>query len=197
MRLNLIALFAGALVLSACSQATPDESTAASGAADAPAATASTEAAASASTSGVAPAAGMDGMSAEEHAAMTAGTGAAAGAHPEGHDASAGGQADSMARMDHGATPATGQGAATGSAQAGWYRGGTFQPCGSTQTYTVSRTADIDAKIRAGDMSPNDPVYVRLEGAAANGAFNVTRVAQVGSPTPVRDCPMTGTTTQG
>ena len=58
-------------------------------------------------------------------------------------------------------------------------------------------TADIDAKIRAGDMSPNDPVYVRLEGAPANGAFNVTRVAQVGSPTPVRDCPMTGTTTQG
>ena len=57
MRLNLIALLAGALVLSACSQATPDESTAASTAADAPAATASTEAAASASTSGVAPAA--------------------------------------------------------------------------------------------------------------------------------------------
>jgi hypothetical protein len=197
MRLNLIALFAGALVLSACSQTSPEQPTAAPATTDASAAAAPTDTAASASTSGVAPAAGMEGMTAEEHAAMGAGTNATAGAHPEGHNATSGGQADSMAGMDHGAMSGAGQGGAAGGAQAGWYRGGTFQPCGSTQPLKVSQTRDIDAKIRAGDMSATDPVYVRLEGSAANGTFNVTRVAQVGSPTPVRDCPMTGTTTQG
>lgn len=186
MRLNHIALFAGALVLSACTQTSPE------GPAAAP-----TDPAASASTSGVAPAAGMEGMTAEEHAAMSAGANVTAGAHPEDHDATAGGQAGSVAGMDHGAMSGAGHGATTGGAQAGWYRGGTFQPCGSTQSLKVSQTRDIDAKIRAGDMSATDPVYVRLEGSAANGTFNVIRVAQVGSPTPVRDCPMTGTTTQG
>lgn len=197
MRLNHIALFAGALVLSACTQTSPEGPAAAPATTDASAAAAPTDPAASASTSGVAPAAGMEGMTAEEHAAMSAGANATAGAHPEDHDATAGGQAGSVAGMDHGAMSGAGHGATTGGAQAGWYRGGTFQPCGSTQSLKVSQTRDIDAKIRAGDMSATDPVYVRLEGSAANGTFNVIRVAQVGSPTPVRDCPMTGTTTQG
>lgn len=197
MRLTPIALLAGALMLTACSANTGNDAPGAPVAtAERPAITPPADAAATPSTTAVAPAGGMEGMSAEEHAAMDAGT-AHTGAHPEGHEATASDQADGMAGMDHSSMPGMGQGAAAGGAQAGWYRGGTFQPCGSTQTYTVNAASDIDARIRAGKMSGTDPVYVLLEGSAANGAFNVTRVAQVGSPTPVRDCAMTGTTTQG
>lgn len=188
MRLTPIALLAGALMLTACSGNTPNDAAPAPAAtAETPATTAPADAAGTSSTTAVAPADSMEGMSAEDHAAMGAGTDDAS-APPEGHEG--------MAGMDHSTMPGMEQGAAAAGAQAGWYRGGTFQPCGSTQTYTVNAAGDIDARIRAAKMSGSDPVYVRLEGSAANGAFNVTRVAQVGSPTPVRDCAMTGTTTQ-
>lgn len=85
---------------------------------------------------------------------------------------------------------------AAGTVQAGWYRAGNFQPCGSARGLKIGSAGAIDAKIKAEGMSASDPVYVRLEGTSAGDAMTVTRVAQVGSPTPVRDCPMTGTATQ-
>ncbi|MFZ5656209.1 MAG: hypothetical protein ACOY37_03985 [Pseudomonadota bacterium] len=178
MRMIPIAVIVGALVLSACSAKTAEEP------ADTPA-----DASAS-STAAAAPAAEMPGTSAEEHAATTTATTEPAQPAP------ASGQAGKMPDMDHGGMPGMDHAAMQGGVQAGWYRGGSFQPCGSTQTYRVDSTADIEAKIRAGKMSASDPVYVRLEGSVADGGFKLTRVAQVGSPTPVRDCPMTGTTIQ-
>ena len=84
-----------------------------------------------------------------------------------------------------------------GGAQAGWYSAGTFRACGSATAMKVDKAADIDRQIKAGGMSAGDPVYVKLEGMPmGKGDYMVTRVVQVGSPTPVRDCPMSGTTTQ-
>ena len=76
---------------------------------------------------------------------------------------------------------------------AGWYSHGRLQPCGGPAT-SVGDTAELDRRIRAAGISADDPVYVRVETAATGGAQRITRVLQVGSPTPVRDCPMTGTT---
>lgn len=197
MRFNHIALIAATLMLTACGGNTANESESTPAAtAGTPAPATPTDAAAASSTTAVAPGDSMEGMSAEEHAAMGADA-AAAGAPQEGNGTSVPGRADGMAGMDHGNMPGMGQGAVADGAQAGWYRGGTFQPCGGTQTYTLSATDDIDARIRTAKMTATDPVYVRLEGSASNGTFKVTRVAQVGSPTPVRDCPMTGTSAQG
>lgn len=194
MRLTPIAILASALVLAACSANTAQDTAATpTPATDNTSAAAPVDAGPAATTSAGAPA---GEMSAAEHAGMGAGT-PVAGAHPEGHEATVANAPSDMAGMDHSTMPGMKADAAVGAAQAGWYRAGTFQPCGSTQTYKVSTTSDLDAKIRAGKMSATDPVYVRLEGSAAGGAFNLTRVAQVGSPSPVRDCPMTGTTTQG
>lgn len=178
MRITTIAIIASALLLSACSGNTNDS-------AAAEPATTQTDAAVVETNVGD-PATAPDGMTPEAHAAMEAGTTAP--------DATA--AADSMAGMDHSNMPGMETGAATSGAQAGWYSAGMFQPCGSAERFKVSATDEIDAKLRAGKMSASDPVYVQLEGSAANGAFALTRVAQVGSPTPVRDCPMTGTTTQ-
>ena len=87
--------------------------------------------------------------------------------------------------------------AATSGTQAGWYSGGTFRACGSTAALKVDNTADIERQIKAGGMSAGDPVYVKLEGMPmAGNTYMLTRVVQVGSKTPVRDCPMTGTTIQ-
>lgn len=191
MRSPPIALMLATLVLAACSANAPqDASTPAAASTHTPAAPQPEHAAASA----VAPVDTTHGASARGTAAVDAG-GTDAAAHSEGHAATAAGQADAMAGMEHGATPSTATPA--GGAQAGWYTGGTFQPCGSAQRLKVDTAAKIDAQVKAGGMSPSDPVYVRLEGKAAGDAFTVSRVAQVGSPTPVRDCPMTGTTTQG
>ena len=96
--------------------------------------------------------------------------------------------------VDAGATPGGTDGAAT--VQAGWYRAGTFQSCGSSAAVKATNAGDIEKQIKAGGMQPGDPVYVRVEGSTAGGVFNVTRVVQVGSPTPVRDCAMTGVVTQ-
>ncbi|GAB6196026.1 hypothetical protein [Lysobacter xanthus] len=85
-----------------------------------------------------------------------------------------------------------------GTAQAGWYSAGRFRACGAGAALKVDKAADIDRRIEAGGMSATDPVYVKLEGMAmGTDQYMVTRVVQVGSPTPVRDCAMSGTTTQG
>lgn len=80
--------------------------------------------------------------------------------------------------------------------QAGWYTAGIFRACGSKQAMKVDKPAAIDAQIKKGGMSAGDPVYVQLEGMPMGDSYMLTRVAQVGSKAPVRDCPMTGTTTQ-
>lgn len=120
----------------------------------------------------------MAGMSAEEHAAMDAAT----KAHGDDHAA------------------ADAKGASTGgmatSTQAGWYTAGTFRACGSAKDMKVDKAAEIDAQIKKGGMSAGDPVYVQVEGMPMGDSYMLTRVVQVGSKTPVRDCPMTGTTTQ-
>lgn len=98
-----------------------------------------------------------------------------------------------------GATPSpssAGASHAAAAVQRGWYTDGTFRACGDARALRVDKRDQIDAQVRKSGMSAGDPVYVRLEGMAMADGFMLTRVAQVGSPTPVRDCPMTGTTTQ-
>lgn len=127
----------------------------------------------------------MAGMSAQEHAAMDAATNAHGDAHGDGHAA-----ADATKGAAQGAA-----GMSTGT-QAGWYTAGTFRACGSAQAMKVDNTAEIDAQIKKGGMNAGDPVYVQVEGMPMGKNYMLTRVVQVGSKTPVRDCPMTGTTTQ-
>ena len=166
-------------VLAGCNAA-PEQPSTAAPAASAPAATAAAPAPAAAPSSD---ASAMPGMTAEQHAAMNAQGGDAGAMKHDGTDA-----------MHEGAS---GDAAMTSGAQAGWYSAGTFRACGSTAAMKVDKASEIDQKIKAGGMSAGDPVYVKLEGMPmGKGDYMVTRVVQVGSSTPVRDCPMTGTTTQ-
>lgn len=126
----------------------------------------------------------MAGMSAEQHAAMDAANAAPGDGHDDGH-----GDA-------HGATGAAASGSMSTSTQAGWYSAGTLRACGSAKAMKVDKPAEIDAQIKKGGMSTSDPVYVQVEGMAMGEGYMLTRVVQVGSKTPVRDCAMTGTTTQ-
>lgn len=164
-------LFASALALGGCGKNADTTNTAAPTPAPvAPtAADATAEDAAAATNS-------MAGMSAEEHAAMEA----AADAH---HDADA-------------ASGGTKTGAMPSGMQAGWYMTGTFRTCGSAHAMKVDKPTAIDEQIKKGGMSASDPVYVQLEGMPMGDAYMLTRIAQVGAKTPVRDCPMTGSTTQ-
>jgi len=81
-------------------------------------------------------------------------------------------------------------------AYAGWYMEragqGLFQPCGQSQQWRVSASADLPARAKAFGLEQDTPVYVRLMGSAHNEEIEVSRVEQFGSPTPVRDCAMTG-----
>jgi hypothetical protein len=149
----------------------------------APAAPAATTDATAATTADAATGAAdpMAGMSAQEHAAMDAATNAHGEAHGDGHAA---------------ADAAKGAAGMSTSTQAGWYTAGTFRACGSAQAMKVDNTAEIDAQIKKGGMNAGDPVYVQVEGMPMGKNYMLTRVVQVGSKTPVRDCPMTGTTTQ-
>lgn len=122
---------------------------------------------------------------------QAAGEAAGASAHPEGRMTDSSGH-EGTSGMDHGDATA-----ASGGVQAGWYRDGTFQPCGREQSLELSDTARVESEIRAGGMQAGEPVYVRLAGENRQGVFQVRQVVQVGSPTPVRDCPMTGTVIQG
>lgn len=88
--------------------------------------------------------------------------------------------------------------AADGQSYTGWYMEhagqGMFQPCGQSQQWRVSGSSDIGAKARQFGLDQDTPIYVRLSGMqTANGnGLEVSRVEQFGSPTPVRNCGMTG-----
>ena len=82
---------------------------------------------------------------------------------------------------------------ATAQPVAGWYSHGRLQPCASP-AMPVEDAAELDRRIRAAGMSPDDPVYVRVEAATTDGGLRIERIVQIGSPTPVKDCPMSGTT---
>lgn len=169
-------LIATTLAAGACAKTADTADTAAP-----PAAAASTDATAAPTAASTDATAGdastsadsMAGMSAQEHAAMDAAN----------HAHAAGDAATSGAAM-------------ASSVQAGWYTAGSFRACGSAQAMKVDKAAEIDAQIKKGGMASGEPVYVQLEGMPMGDAYMLTRVAQVGSKTPVRDCPMTGTTTQ-
>lgn len=80
----------------------------------------------------------------------------------------------------------------------GWYMEqagqGVFQLCGQSQQWRVSESAELRAKASEFGLDQDSPVYVRLVGVqSANGnELTVSRVDQFGSPTPVRNCGMTG-----
>ena len=187
LRPSLIALTT-TLALAACSAPKTEEGTGSPAAAAPPAATAPASAAAPEGATGAATTASdtqMSGMTPEQHAAMDA----ANAAHGDTHANSGTGD---MAGMDMSAD----KGAMASSMQAGWYTAGSFRACGSAKSMKVDKPADIDARIKAGGMSAGNPVYVKLEGMPMGDGYMLSKVVEVGSKTPVRDCPMTGTTTQ-
>lgn len=81
----------------------------------------------------------------------------------------------------------------------GWYTQqgarASFQPCGE-ETLEVVDGADLRRRARDFGLQDGDPVYVRLLGTRAGSQFQFDRVSQFGSPLPVRDCTMTGTSLQ-
>lgn len=85
---------------------------------------------------------------------------------------------------------------------AGWYMehdgAGVFRPCGQDRAWRVTHDAALRAAARDFGLQPDTPVYVRLAGSPLpdRGEFRLARVEQLGSPTPVRDCPMTGVVLQ-
>jgi hypothetical protein len=80
----------------------------------------------------------------------------------------------------------------------GWYmqhgRRSSFQPCGEATPRPIAGEADLRARAKAFDLDEDTPVYVRLElkHGLSEATIDVLRVAQFGSPTPVRNCSMTG-----
>jgi hypothetical protein len=86
--------------------------------------------------------------------------------------------------------------AAKGQSYSGWYMEhagqSTFQPCGQTKQWRVSAPADLVARAKKFGLEQDTPVYVQLLGAAQGDAIAVSRVQQFGSPTPVRNCALTG-----
>jgi len=80
-------------------------------------------------------------------------------------------------------------------ALAGWYlehdAEGRFQPCGPAEPLRVD-SADLRARARDFGLDADTPVYVRVAGSIDGSTLQVVRVEQFGSPTPVRDCAMTG-----
>lgn len=87
----------------------------------------------------------------------------------------------------------------------GWYlqgaSGSRLQPCGQSVQWAIGDRADLQARAKAFGLQDNTPVYVKLlarvSDAGSSGAkkVDVVRVEQFGSPTPVRDCGMTGVVT--
>ena len=82
----------------------------------------------------------------------------------------------------------------------GWYMQhagqGTFQACGQSQPWRVSASADLHTRAKTFDLGQDTPVYVRLIGSAHDNEIEVSRVEQFGSPTPVRNCTITGVVIQ-
>ncbi|MEO5595617.1 MAG: hypothetical protein ABIQ97_00500 [Lysobacteraceae bacterium] len=85
---------------------------------------------------------------------------------------------------------------AKGQPYSGWYMEhagkSTFQPCGQTKQWRVSAPADLVARAKKFGLEQDTPVYVQLLGTAQGDAIAVSRVQQFGSPTPVRNCALTG-----
>lgn len=85
-----------------------------------------------------------------------------------------------------------------GHTYAGWYTAhagrGSFQPCGRAPALLVSESAELRAQAKTFGLDEETPVYVRLSGVilAERNEFTLTKIEQFGSPTPVRDCPMSG-----
>lgn len=81
---------------------------------------------------------------------------------------------------------------------AGWYMEhagqGRFQLCGQSQQWRVSGSPDLRTKAREFGLEQDTLVYVRVLGvqSTGDGTLEVSRVEQFGSPTPVRNCGMTG-----
>ena len=88
--------------------------------------------------------------------------------------------------------------AAGGHSYAGWYTQragpGSFQLCGRAPALLVRESAEVRAAATKFGLEDDNPVYVRLSGvvSADRNEISVKRVDQFGSPSPVRDCPMTG-----
>lgn len=87
--------------------------------------------------------------------------------------------------------------AAGGKEYAGWYMAnGVFQPCGSSEQWRIGNPTGIRARAEASGLSTDNPFYVRVTGERTSAGLQVSRVDQVGSPDPVRDCPLTGVVTR-
>lgn len=69
-----------------------------------------------------------------------------------------------------------------------------FLPCGQSQPLRLSGATELRARARKFGLAPDTPVYVRLQGrqSANDEELEVSGVEQFGSPTPVRDCGLTG-----
>ncbi len=85
----------------------------------------------------------------------------------------------------------------------GWYlegaNGSRLQPCGQSEQWPIGDKADLEARAKTFGLGVDTPVYVKLlarvSGAGAAKTVDVVQVTQFGSPTPVRDCSMTGVVT--
>ncbi len=97
------------------------------------------------------------------------------------------------------ATPAPAPAPAAAQAYVGWYmeHGGQpmFQACGSSDMSNIGNAGELQAQVKASDIVPGNPVYVRFTGRSESGTIQVAQVEQVGSPTPVRDCALPGVVT--
>ncbi len=79
---------------------------------------------------------------------------------------------------------------------AGWYveHAGqrTIQSCGQSQTWRVTVASDLPARARKFGLGRDTPVYVKLLATARGNEIAVSRVEQLGSPTPIRNCGLSG-----
>lgn len=103
-----------------------------------------------------------------------------------------------LALLLAGCDPATAPQAseATPALLAGWYsqdaNQAMLQPCGVDVQLRVVDGAALRDQARTFGLGDGDPVYVIVEGVSQAGRFTLRRVVQLGSPTPMHDCPMTG-----
>jgi len=67
-----------------------------------------------------------------------------------------------------------------------------FQPCGQSQPLRIAAAADLPARAKAFGLDEDTPVYMRVKGTISGGELRVVAVEQFGSPTPVRNCGLTG-----
>ena len=78
----------------------------------------------------------------------------------------------------------------------GWYLEhggqGRLQLCGQSHALRVAASADLSGRATQFGLEPDTPVYVRVQGTTAGNEITVSAVQQFGSPTPIRNCGMTG-----